>query len=40
MLIRPPSGKKVLWQEMLRHELLAAVHVALMDAALGRGAGV
>ncbi len=25
MLIRPPSGKKVLWQEMLRHELLAAV---------------
>jgi creatinine amidohydrolase len=25
MLIRPPSGKKVLWQEMLRHELLAAL---------------
>lgn len=25
MLIRPPSGKKVLWQEMLRHELLAAM---------------
>jgi creatinine amidohydrolase len=25
MLIRPPSGKKVLWQEMLRHELLAAI---------------
>jgi creatinine amidohydrolase len=25
MLVRPPSGKKVLWQEMLRHELLAAV---------------
>jgi creatinine amidohydrolase len=24
MLISPPSGKKVLWQEMLRHELLAA----------------
>lgn len=26
MLLRPPSGKKVLWQEMLRHELLAAVN--------------
>ena len=26
MLIRPPSGKKVLWQEMLRHELLDAVN--------------
>ena len=25
MLIRPASGKKVLWQEMLRHELLAAL---------------
>ncbi len=25
MLIRPESGKKVLWQEMLRHELLAAL---------------
>jgi creatinine amidohydrolase len=25
MLISPPSGKKVLWQEMLRHELLAAL---------------
>jgi creatinine amidohydrolase len=25
MLVRPPSGKKVLWQEMLRHELLAAI---------------
>jgi creatinine amidohydrolase len=25
MLVRPPSGKKVLWQEMLRHELIAAV---------------
>jgi creatinine amidohydrolase len=25
MLIRPPSGKKVLWQEMLRHEHLAAL---------------
>ncbi len=25
MLLRPPSGKKVLWQEMLRHELLAAL---------------
>ncbi len=25
MLVRPPSGKKVLWQEMLRHELLAAL---------------
>ncbi|MDQ3410817.1 MAG: creatininase family protein, partial [Chloroflexota bacterium] len=25
MLIRPTSGKKVLWQEMLRHELLAAM---------------
>lgn len=25
MLIRPPSGKKVLWQEMPRHELLAAL---------------
>lgn len=25
MLTRPPSGKKVLWQEMLRHELLAAL---------------
>lgn len=25
MLIRPPSGKKVLWQELLRHELLAAL---------------
>ena len=25
MLIRPKSGKKVLWQEMLRHELLAAL---------------
>jgi len=25
MLIPPPSGKKVLWQEMLRHELLAAL---------------
>jgi creatinine amidohydrolase len=24
MLITPPSGKRVLWQEMLRHELLAA----------------
>jgi creatinine amidohydrolase len=26
MLIRPPSGKKVLWQEMLRHELLDAMN--------------
>ena len=25
MLVRPQSGKKVLWQEMLRHELLAAL---------------
>ena len=25
MLIRPPHGKKVLWQEMLRHELLDAL---------------
>jgi len=25
MLVRPPSGKHVLWQEMLRHELLAAL---------------
>lgn len=25
MLLRPPGGKKVLWQEMLRHELLAAL---------------
>ncbi len=25
MLIRPPTGKKVLWQEMLRHELLVAL---------------
>ena len=25
MLVRPPSGKKVLWQEMLRHELLSAL---------------
>lgn len=25
MLVRPISGKKVLWQEMLRHELLAAL---------------
>ena len=25
MLISPPSRKKVLWQEMLRHELLAAL---------------
>ena len=25
MLVRPASGKKVLWQEMLRHELLAAL---------------
>src|ERR671913_202887 len=25
MLLRPSSGKKVLWQEMLRHELLAAL---------------
>jgi creatinine amidohydrolase len=25
MLVRPPSGKKVLWQEMLRHELLDAL---------------
>lgn len=25
MLVRPPSGKKVLWQEMLRHELLSAI---------------
>jgi len=25
VLIRPRSGKKVLWQEMLRHELLAAL---------------
>ena len=25
MLVRPTSGKKVLWQEMLRHELLAAM---------------
>lgn len=25
MLVRPPSGKKVLWQELLRHELLAAL---------------
>ena len=25
MLIRPSSGKKVLWQEMLRHELLSAL---------------
>jgi creatinine amidohydrolase len=26
MLIRPSSGKKVLWQEMLRHELLNAMN--------------
>lgn len=26
MLVRPPSGKKVLWQEMLRHELLDAMN--------------
>ena len=25
MLLRPPSGKKVHWQEMLRHELLTAL---------------
>jgi creatinine amidohydrolase len=25
MLVRPPSGKKVLWQELLRHEHLAAL---------------
>lgn len=25
MLVSPPSGKKVLWQEMLRHELLDAL---------------
>src|SRR5688500_14625413 len=25
MQIRPPTGKKVLWQELLRHELLAAL---------------
>src|SRR5262245_48432961 len=25
MLMRPVSGKKVLWQEMLRHEFLAAL---------------
>jgi creatinine amidohydrolase len=25
VLVRPPSGKKVLWQEMLRHELLDAI---------------
>ena len=25
MLIRPPSGKKVLWQEMLRHEFMSAL---------------
>src|SRR5687767_33364 len=25
MLLRPSSGKKVLWQEMLRHELLEAL---------------
>jgi len=25
MLIRPPHGKKVLWQEMLRHELMSAL---------------
>ena len=25
MLVRPPGGKKVLWQEMLRYELLAAL---------------
>ncbi len=25
MLLQPKSGKKVLWQEMLRHELLAAL---------------
>ncbi len=25
MLIRPPSGKKVLWQELLRHEFLTAL---------------
>jgi len=25
MLLGPPSGKKVLWQELLRHELLAAL---------------
>src|SRR3712207_8466779 len=25
MLLRPPSGKSVLWQEMLRHELLEAL---------------
>src|SRR5581483_10570049 len=24
MLVRPANGQKVLWQEMLRHELLAA----------------
>ena len=29
MLIRPPHGKKVLWQEMLRHELLDALQAAL-----------
>jgi hypothetical protein len=28
MLIRPPSGEKVLWQEMSRHELLAALETA------------
>ena len=28
MLIRPASGRKVLWQEMLRHELLAAMEQA------------
>jgi creatinine amidohydrolase len=25
MLVRPPSGKKVLWQELLRHEFMAAL---------------
>jgi creatinine amidohydrolase len=25
MLVRPPSGKKALWQELLRHELLEAL---------------
>jgi len=26
MLVRPPSGKKVLWQEMLRHEFMSALN--------------
>ena len=43
MLVGPPSGKKVLWQEMLRQELLAALDVytaAMYEAMDGSRAAI